>query len=60
MIIGKLDLSPPIPPALVAAENEIEPLTIPVPFDTSLLSNVKFVIVPPAYATVISVLCNVR
>ena len=39
IVIGNLVLSPATPPALFADANVIEPLTIPVPFDTSLLSN---------------------
>ena len=44
IVIGSLVVSPPTPPALVALAKVIEPLTIPVPFVTSLLSNVNPVI----------------
>ena len=61
MVTGNLDLSPPIPPASVFPVNDIEPLAIPVPFDTSVLSKLNPVILPPPFnAIVISLLCNVR
>ena len=59
MVSGNFDLSLPIPPAFVFPANDTEPLTIPVPLTASVLTNVKFVILPPPFICIVTSLAEI-